>query len=80
MFSYRDGTIDYITNLLKINKLKLIKIVNPINQLNDPKEKLLLKLRYVSGLKFEHIPPKLGIKERQMYKIRKEALSKIKLK
>lgn len=80
MITYRDDILEYLSNLFKINRIKLNQIIRVIDTLTDTQEKLILKLRYISGLKFSEIPKLVGVTERTMYNIHKEALSKIKLK
>lgn len=74
VMQYRDRLNNEIDNLIDTKK----SIKKAIDKLDNDKEKLLLYKRYINFQTFESIAEDLDITPRQVYKIHKKTLEKLK--
>lgn len=75
--------IDELIEKLKEERLKRIilrgKIEEDINRMKDEDEKVVLRYRYIQGLKWEEISEKIGFSLRQTYNYHGRALNNFKI-
>ena len=76
-FSDNDRFGQLLVQIEELTELYKKKIENVINELDDPLQRNIMRLRYLQGLSWEKICVEINYRWRQTHKYHSEALKKI---